>query len=120
MQRVTKEEPGSRHPVDVLGALDSDLRQPWDIQLPAAVGVHLDVQPVGEVLTQQVPLQRTFGNIYIKKQKLASLHFCKASVRRVYENNCIAINPRHYLLMYSVTVPQICTFKRDHLPPFSP
>lgn len=54
---------GSRHPVDVLGALDGDLRQAGDVQLSAAVGVHLDVQPVGEVLAQQVPLQTTFGNV---------------------------------------------------------
>lgn len=46
------------HPVDVLGALDGELRQSGDVELSAAVRVHLDVQLVGEVLPQQVPDQQ--------------------------------------------------------------
>lgn len=45
---------GSPHPVDVLRTLDGDLRQSGDVQLSAAVRVHLDVQPVAEILAQQV------------------------------------------------------------------
>lgn len=47
------------HPVDVLRTLDGDLCQSGDIQLSAAVRVHLDVQPVGEVIAQQVATGRT-------------------------------------------------------------
>lgn len=45
----------SPHPVDVLGALDGELCQSGDVELSAAVRVHLDVQLVGEILPQQVP-----------------------------------------------------------------
>lgn len=46
---------GSPHLVDVLGALDGELRQSGDVKLSAAVRVHLDVQLVGGILSQQVP-----------------------------------------------------------------
>lgn len=46
------------HPVDVLGALDGELGQSGDVELPAAVRVHLDVQFVGGIFPQQVPDQR--------------------------------------------------------------
>lgn len=50
-----KGKTGSPDLVDVLGTLHGDLGQPGHVELPAAVGVHLDVELVGRMVPEQVP-----------------------------------------------------------------
>lgn len=49
-----KGQTGSGYPVDVLGALDCNLRQSGDVELSTAVRVQLDVQFVCGILPEQV------------------------------------------------------------------
>lgn len=51
----TKGQAGSPHLVDVLGTLHGDLGQSGDVELAAAVGVHLYVELVRRILPEQVP-----------------------------------------------------------------
>ena len=46
---------GAADPVDVLRALDRDLGEARHVELPAAVRVHLDVQLLAGVVSQEVP-----------------------------------------------------------------
>lgn len=51
----TKGQAGSPHLVDVLGTLHGDLGQSGDVELAAAVGIHLYVELVRRILPEQVP-----------------------------------------------------------------
>lgn len=51
----TKGQAGSPHLVDVLGTLHGDLGQSGDVELAAAVGIHLYVEFVRRILPEQVP-----------------------------------------------------------------
>lgn len=45
------------HPVDIFRTLDGEFGQPGDVQLSAAIGIHLDVQLIIETVAQQIPDQ---------------------------------------------------------------
>lgn len=51
----TKGQAGSPHLVDVLRTLHRDLGQSGDVELAAAVGIHLYVELVRRILPEQVP-----------------------------------------------------------------